>query len=141
MNFKEHMSQCVCIQAQREVKGNYVVSGSLDTNVKVWDLRSKKSIMTLKSHAKPITAVDISIDGRVVASGSHDGYVKIWENSSARCIFQLKHNSSTAAVTSIALNPKDMTIASGHSDRRLRYWDLDQGTMISVTTPPDTTPS
>ncbi len=102
-----------------------MVSGSLDTNVKVWDLRSKKSIMTLKSHAKPITCVDISIDGRVVASGSHDSYVKIWENSSARSIYQLKHNSTVAAVTSIALNPKDMTCSSGHSDRYLRYWDLD----------------
>lgn len=108
-----------------------MVSGSLDTNVKVWDLRTKRSIMTLKSHAKPITSVDISVDGRVVASGSHDSYVKIWENSSARCIYQLKQNSSTAAVTSIALNPKDMTIASGHSDRYLRYWDLDQGQMVS----------
>ena len=67
--------------------GNYLVSGSLDTNVKVWDLRVKKSMMTLKSHAKPITCVDISIDGRVVASGSNDTYLKIWENNSARNIF------------------------------------------------------
>lgn len=130
MNFKEHLSQCVCISAQREARGNYVVSGSLDTNVKVWDLRSKRSIMTLKSHAKPITCVDISVDGRVVASGSHDAYVKIWENSSARNLFQLRQNSSTAAVTSLALNPMDMTITSGHSDRHLRYWDLDQGSMV-----------
>ncbi|TNV83313.1 hypothetical protein FGO68_gene14301 [Halteria grandinella] len=140
-SFKEHLSQCVCISAQRVAAGNYVVSGSLDTNVKVWDLRSKRSIMTLKSHAKPITSVDISVDGRVVASGSHDSYVKIWENSSARCVFQLRQNSSTAAVTSLALNPKDMTIASGHSDRFLRYWDLDQGQLISVSNPPDTTPA
>ena len=62
------------------------MSGSLDTNVKVWDLRGKKSLQTLKSHAKPITCCDISIDGRYVATGSADSYIKIWESTSARNI-------------------------------------------------------
>ena len=79
--------------------------------------------MTLKSHAKPITCVDISVDARVVASGSHDHYVKIWENTSGRNMFQLKHGSSS--VSAIALNPKEVTLAAGHADRYLRYWDLD----------------
>lgn len=64
--------------------GNLLVSGSLDTNVKVWDLRGKKSLHTLKSHAKPITCCDISIDGRVIASGSADNYIKVWEGGSGR---------------------------------------------------------
>ena len=85
--------------------------------------------MTLKSHQKPITSVDISIDGRVVASGSHDSYVKIWENSSGRNILQLKHGA--AAVTAIALNPKEMTIAAGQGDRYVRYWDIDNGNMVT----------
>ena len=106
-----------------------MVSGSSDTNVKTWDLRSKKSMMTCKSHSKPITSVDISVDGRIVASGSQDTYVKIWENSSGRCIHQLRHN-HLAAVTQIAINPKDVSLVAGHSDRFLRYWDLDIGNMV-----------
>jgi katanin p80 WD40 repeat-containing subunit B1 len=66
------------------MSGNILVSGSLDTNVKVWDLRTKKSLHTLKSHAKPITCVDISTDGRVIASGSADSTVKVWEGGSGR---------------------------------------------------------
>lgn len=116
MTFKEHMSECRCLAGQRSAHGPYLVSGSLDTNVKVWDLRSKRSVMTLKSHNKPINGVDISIDGRAVASGSNDGYVKIWENNSGRNLFQLKPfgNNQGISVTALALNPKDMTIVSGH---------------------------
>ncbi|CDW90005.1 katanin p80 wd40-containing subunit b1 [Stylonychia lemnae] len=139
MNFKEHLSQVMCIAAQREFNGPYLVSGSLDTNVKTWDLRSKKSMMTCKSHSKPITSVDISVDGRIVASGSQDTYVKIWENPSSRCIHQLRH-SQIAGVTQIAINPKDVSLVAGYSDRFLRYWDLDIGNMICTTAPCDTTP-
>lgn len=46
--------------------------------MKLWDLRNKKSVYTLKPHSKPVTSVDISIDGKVIASGSGDT-VKIWE--------------------------------------------------------------
>ena len=123
----------MCLGAQRHMSGYYLVSGSLDTNVKAWDLRSKKSLMTLKSHQKPITAVDISIDGRVVASGSLDSYVKTWENSSGRNIFQLKHGQSP--VSALALNPRDMTLASGHTDRYIRYWDIDNGSLVSYSLP------
>eukprot|EP00347_Sterkiella_histriomuscorum_P018687 403344559 len=137
--FKEHLSQVNCLAAQRKLDGPYLVSGSLDTNVKTWDLRSKKSMMTCKSHSKPITSVDISVDGRIVASGSQDTYVKIWENSSSRCIHQLRHN-HLAAVTQVAISPRDLSLVAGHSDRFLRYWDLDIGNMICQTAPCDTTP-
>jgi katanin p80 WD40 repeat-containing subunit B1 len=83
--------------------GNMIVSGSLDTNVKVWDLRGKKSMHTLKSHAKPITCVDISVDGRVIGTGSADSYIKIWEGGSGRNAQQLRHGHSS--ISQISINP------------------------------------
>jgi WD40 repeat protein len=55
------------------------VSGSLDTNVKVWDPRMKSCLTTFKGHNDQITAVDISPDNLTIVSGSMDGTVKLWD--------------------------------------------------------------
>ena len=107
------------------MKSNYLISGSQDTNVKVWDLRSKKSVYTLKPHPKPITCVDISKDARVYATGSADS-VKIWD--SGKQAFNLRNSESN--VTALALNPVDVALVAGHSDRYNRYWDLYNGSMV-----------
>jgi katanin p80 WD40 repeat-containing subunit B1 len=57
--------------------GDYLATGSLDTNVKVWDLRGKDCIRTFKGHTKGINHLSFSPDGRWIASGSEDGTVKV----------------------------------------------------------------
>lgn len=32
----------------------------------------------------------------------------------------------------MAINPRDVTLVAAYSDRFLRYWDLDIGTMVSL---------
>lgn len=54
-----------------------LVTGSVDTNIKIWDLRKKACSATIKSHAKPIHALGISKTGEMIASGGADGMVKV----------------------------------------------------------------
>lgn len=56
-----------------------IASGSKDTNVKLWDLRAKKSAGTFKGHEDQVTGVDISPDSQYLASSSLDGTIKIWD--------------------------------------------------------------
>ena len=73
------------------MKGNYLASGSQDTNAKLWDLRSRRSIYTLKPHPKPVTCVDISIDGRAIASSSLN-IINIWD--SGKLLYKFKDGDS-----------------------------------------------
>ena len=127
MTFKEHMSQINQISVQKTMKANYLVSGSQDTNAKLWDLRGKRSIYTLKPHPKPVTSVDLSVNASCIATCSAN-VIKIWD--SGRQAFQFKDGES--AVTQVAMNPVDMTLASGHFDRYLRYWDLSKGKKVFI---------
>jgi WD40 repeat protein len=70
-----HRSSCLSISFHPF--NDYVATGSLDTNLKVWDLRRRECIQTYKGHAKGITHVAISPDGRWVVSGCESGEVKV----------------------------------------------------------------
>jgi WD40 repeat protein len=60
--FKEHLAACTTIHAQDSggISGYLLASGSVDQKVKLWDLRSRQSIFSLKGHEKPILEVKIS---------------------------------------------------------------------------------
>ena len=58
-----------------------VVSGAVDTNVKLWDLRQKACINTFKAHNQEITCLDISPDAKIIVSGSKDGTMKFWDTT------------------------------------------------------------
>jgi len=70
-----HRSGCLSIAFHPF--GDFVATGSLDTNLKVWDLRRKECIQTYKGHGKGITHVAVSPDGRWVVSGCEAGDVKV----------------------------------------------------------------
>lgn len=48
---------------------NIIASGSFDTNAKLWDLRLKNCINTLKNHNKKVTSLCISPDSRILVTG------------------------------------------------------------------------
>lgn len=54
-----------------------VVSGSKDSTLKVWNLKTHKLLYDLPGHADEVYAVDWSPDGTCVASGSKDKLVKV----------------------------------------------------------------
>jgi katanin p80 WD40 repeat-containing subunit B1 len=59
--------------------GDFVVSGSADTLVKVWDVRRKGCIFTYKGHTDCVNCLRVSPDGRWVVSCSDDGTIRLWD--------------------------------------------------------------
>jgi katanin p80 WD40 repeat-containing subunit B1 len=65
-------------------------SGSLDTNVRLWDTRKKQPLLTLKGHSGRVNCVCFSPDGRWISSGSDDGYLKLWDLTAGKLLMDLK---------------------------------------------------
>jgi ribosome assembly protein 4 len=55
-----------------------LVSGSKDSTMKMWDMKTLKLREDLPGHADEVFAVDWSPDGEKVASGGKDRVLKLW---------------------------------------------------------------
>jgi katanin p80 WD40 repeat-containing subunit B1 len=98
-----NLTRCTSIQTERN-QHNVIVSGAVDTNVKLWDVRQKSCINTFKGHTKDITCLDISPDSKIVVSGSMDGTLKFWDSVYPKLVKSFKV-STTGYPTCIAFNP------------------------------------
>jgi WD40 repeat protein len=79
-----HRSNCMSVDFHPF--GEFFASGSLDTNLKIWDIRRKGCIHTYKGHTRGVNAIRFTPDGRWVVSGGEDSAVKVL--LAMLCVFQ-----------------------------------------------------
>jgi WD40 repeat protein len=105
--------------------GRFIVSGSWDCTVKVWELESGRLLRSLEGHTDGVRAVAVSPDGRFIVSGSDDRTVKVWELESGRLLRSLEGH--TGGVRAVAVSPDGRFIISGSDDHTIRAWDPESG--------------
>lgn len=103
--FIGHRSNCSAVEFHPF--GQYLASGSSDTNLKIWDIRKKGCIQTYKGHTRGISTIRFSPDGRWVVSGGLDNVVKVQAavSISVACsLFYFPKSCSYSNVLFIVLN-------------------------------------
>ncbi len=103
--------------------GRYLVSGSEDNTVRVWDWQTPEAApRVLSGHEYTVTSVALSADGRYVVSGSEDNTVRVWDwqtPEAAPCIL-IGHEDR---VSSVAMSANGRYLVSGSEDNTVRVWD------------------
>ena len=102
------------------LNNDFLVSGSCDGLIRVWDARSGRLVRHLKGHTGGVRALRLILDGLILASGSEDMTIRIWDLSSGRELGQLDGHTDT--VTS--LDAHGLMLASGSDDGTFRIWDI-----------------
>lgn len=74
-----------------------------------------------------MNTVAISPDGQWAASGGDDGTLKIWEIGTGKIVNELPQHpvGSSFQTTCVEFNPQTLTLASGSTDKTVKYWDLE----------------
>lgn len=67
-----------------------IASGSADTSVIIWNLRSGNRRRTFDESTDAVYAVQLSPNGRLVAAGGRDGVVRIWHIGNSQLIHVFK---------------------------------------------------
>ncbi|KAJ2584242.1 ubiquitin-binding SDF ubiquitin ligase complex subunit met30 [Coemansia sp. RSA 1836] len=96
----------------------YMISGSLDSTMRVWDIETGECLDTIFGHVEGIWSM--AFDSLRIISGSNDGVVKVWDTSSRVCLFTLQ--ASPAAINCVAVS--DTRIVVGDNEGNARIYDF-----------------
>ena len=108
--------------------GRFIVSGSDDRTVKVWEAESGRLLRSLEGHTDDVNAVAVSPDGRFIVSGSGDHTVKVWEAESRRLLRSLEGH--MWSVDAVAVSPDGRFIVSGSADLTVKVWEAESGRLL-----------
>lgn len=68
--------------------GTHIVSGSLDTSIRVWDAESGNCLHTLMGHQSLTSGMELR--DNILVSGNADSTVKIWDIKTGQCLQTLQ---------------------------------------------------
>ena len=106
----------------------FIVSGSSDKTLKVWDSETGNCIRTLSGHSVGVSSCAISHDNKLIVSGSSDNTLKVWDSETGNCIRTLSGHSDW--IRSCAISHDNKFIVSGSDDKTLKVWDSETGNCI-----------
>jgi WD40 repeat protein len=110
--------------------GMTIATGSTDSTIKLWDVKTLHQKRILKGHREKVQTVAFSPDGETLASGSWDSTIKIWDISPNPQKDTITLNGHQGVVHSIAFNPDGKLLVSGSADCTIKLWDISTGEEI-----------
>ncbi|KAK1750550.1 WD40-repeat-containing domain protein [Echria macrotheca] len=112
----------------------FLASGSDDTTVRIWSLKTGQTVAVLAFHSRYVNSVCFSPKGDRLASGSGDRTIGIWNQKSKDSWGSGEtrqkpdqvlsgHNNT---IWSVSFSPVDSLLASSGNDGDLRIWETAQ---------------
>ncbi|MBE9143597.1 hypothetical protein [Planktothrix mougeotii] len=101
----------------------WLISGSEDHTIKVWDIATGQEIYTLTGHTGSVLTLVLTSDGKQVISGSADHTIKVWSLETGQEIYTLRGHQGI--IPTLALSSDGKILYSGSEDKTVKLWSLE----------------
>ncbi|XP_061448223.1 p21-activated protein kinase-interacting protein 1 isoform X2 [Rhineura floridana] len=106
------------------VNDRYVVTGSRDETIQIYDMKKKVEHGALMQHNGTVTCLEFYGSAHLL-SGAEDGLMCIWNTKRWECLKSIKAHKGH--VTSLSIHPSGKLALSVGTDKTLRTWNLVEG--------------
>lgn len=114
-----------------DIAKRYLVTGSNDEHIRIYDLQKRKELGTLLSHQGTVTTLRFSSEtteenleksGKWLLSGSEDGKIIIWRTKDWEMFGTLKGHQGR--INDLDIHPSGRLAISVSTDKTVRLWNL-----------------
>lgn len=122
MSLEGHKASLTSISVSRD--GRFVVTGSYDESVKIWDLQKKEILRTFKERTDVPAVVSLSPDAETLAIAFRDKVngIELWDVSASKLTKTLKAH--TKSITAMDWTPDGKTLVSASLDDTTNLWNV-----------------
>jgi platelet-activating factor acetylhydrolase IB subunit alpha len=107
------------MQPVEEAK-DYLVSGSRDKTIKIWEVKNSRCVVTLTGHDNWVNEVAFHPNGRFLLSVSDDKSIRVWDLNNGRC-YKKMLNAHSHFICSIDMKQK--VVVTGSVDNTAKVWN------------------
>lgn len=108
--------------------GKYLLSGSRDQTVRIWQVGNGGCLKTLTGHQGNVQALAVLPGDRYALSGGVDNLLRLWDLQLGRCQRELVGHLDT--IQAIAVTRDGRFALTGGEEFALLFWDLRTGSVI-----------
>ncbi|KAI0344157.1 pre-mRNA splicing factor [Trametopsis cervina] len=108
--------------------GHLLLSGSMDTKIKLWDVYTHGNCLrTFHGHMKAVKDVTFSNDGRKFLSCGYDRQMKLWDTETGQCLKRFSNGKIPYVVRFHPDEDKQHIFLAGMSDKKIIQYDMNSG--------------
>jgi len=109
--------------------GNTIVSAG-HKEIKLWNSKTGKQIISLPGHTQNINALAISPDGNNLVSAGDDKTIKVWNLQTKKLTFNLVGHQDS--IQALAISQDSKILVSAGDDKTIKVWSLLTGKFLKT---------
>jgi pre-mRNA-processing factor 17 len=109
--------------------GHFILSASMDSTVKIWEVYGKRRCMqTYNAHKLAVRDVDFSSDGRKFVSVAFDKYCRMFDTETGKCIANITSGKTPVCVKMYPLDDNQFVV--GQKNKIAVQWDIRSAELV-----------